>query len=302
MRKIILSLILAVIMQVAFAQTEFAPIGATWYYSLADYTIPYPYTFIKYMKIVSTADTVIYGKACRILSEYRTPTNNLDSNLNFSGKHFVCSENDKVYYYDTTTESFDILYDFSKIEQEYWLSYLWGNSPFCDTVKVESVGDTLLNGHLLRVLNVSQNSCLAGFFFNDYPIIEVIGHLHFLFPQADFPSEGPLRCYEDNVIGLYNTGIVPYCDYIGTANLNELTEVQKIDVFPNPFIDVLYINLSNFSTEVDVKIFDIIGHCIYEKTYYKNVKPIEINLLNTKAGIYILSINENHLIIVKNDK
>jgi hypothetical protein len=220
---------------------EFAPIGATWYYSLADNSIPYPHTLLKYMKIVSTADTIIDSKTCRILEEFRTPIGNFDNNLYLSNRHYIYFENDKVYYYVLATESFDVLYDYSKIQQEYWLSYLWGNSPDCDTVRVDAVSDTLINGHILKTISVSQNSCLAGFFFNDYPIIEVIGHLHYLFPQSDFPAEGPLRCYEDSVIGFYSTGVFPHCDYIGLAMTHEFKEDSKINIFPNPFSEIFHL-------------------------------------------------------------
>ena len=267
---------------------EFAPVGATWYYSLADNSIPYPHTLLKYMKIVSTADTIIDSKTCRILEEFRTPIGNFDNNLYLSNRHYIYSENDKVYYYVLATESFDVLYDFSKIQQEYWLSYLWGNSPDCDTVIVDAVCDTLINGHILKTISVSQNSCLAGFFFNDYPIIEVIGHLHYLFPQSDFPAEGPLRCYEDSVIGLYSTGVVPHCDYIGLAMIHEFKEDLKITIYPNPASDVLCIQTQFPEAPTHITISDITGRLVLQSTFTSI-----IDVSHLPKGMYVLSVFSN---------
>jgi len=278
---------------------EFAPIGATWYYSLADNSIPYPHTLLKYMKIVSTADTIIDSKTCRILEEFRTPIGNFDNNLYLSNRHYIYFEYDKVYYYVFATESFDVLYDYSKIQQEYWLSYFWGNSPDCDTVRVHAVSDTIINGHTLKSLSVSQNSCLSGFFYNDYPIIEVIGHLHYLFPQSDFPVEGPLRCYEDSVIGFYSTGLVPYCDYIGLARINEFKEDSKINIFPNPFSQSLTIKTSEIYENVQISIFDMYGRRVFQMALGDLTNQVTLDLPVLPIGNYILKISTPNELLFK---
>ena len=47
------------------AQSEFAPIGATWYYSVADES---GNPMSSYEKYVSIADTLINGKICRVVA------------------------------------------------------------------------------------------------------------------------------------------------------------------------------------------------------------------------------------------
>jgi len=300
MKNLVVVFILNIVVLFTNAQQpEFAPIGAKWWYTLADNTISYPYTTLKYMKIISTKDTIIDDKNCRVLEEYRIPISDNDVNLYLNKIHYIFSDSNKVYYYDFVTESFDILYDFNKMGSEYWLSYLWGYSPDCDTIKIGSIYNTQINGHNLKTLNISQSSCIAGFFFHDYPILEIIGHLRYLFPQADFPIEGPLRCYEDSIIGFYSTGVAPSCDYIGLANINNINSENKINIFPNPFRENFYIELLSHSKSIDVKIFDLLGNCIYEKICKEGKEIIEIDIKDATQGMYILTVNENHFKIIK---
>jgi hypothetical protein len=65
MKKLLVCFILVNISILTYCQKEFAPIGATWYYSKVE-------NFAGeegYVKIVSESDTVIEGKKSKILSQ-----------------------------------------------------------------------------------------------------------------------------------------------------------------------------------------------------------------------------------------
>ncbi|NSW46581.1 MAG: C10 family peptidase [Bacteroidales bacterium] len=100
--------------------------------------------------------------------------------------------------------------------------------------------------------------------------------------------------------------IVPcyYCNFIDYKNINEMSEINKnydislnnenninnkINVFPNPFTNILTITYSS-NINVLISLIDIYGKYIFKnKSFNFNS---QLNLEDLKEGIYILEIND----------
>src|SRR3972149_8974779 len=137
MNKKILSLLIFIISFNGYGQYEWAPIGATWYYSFET----------GYTKMESVQDVVIQGinyrqlKREQVYSEYGIygPTNKIDT---FSlGNLYTYLSNDTVYIYDIHGNGQPVfLYDFGAKKGDIWK--IPGNISSCDSfgyVVVDSV-------------------------------------------------------------------------------------------------------------------------------------------------------------------
>ncbi|NJK87344.1 MAG: T9SS type A sorting domain-containing protein [Bacteroidales bacterium] len=73
------------------------------------------------------------------------------------------------------------------------------------------------------------------------------------------------------------------------SGLGEVSET-RINVYPNPVKDVLYIDFSNGSEKITFELFDICGNVVREGVVNQN----KIELSELKSGMYILRMNIGH--------
>ncbi len=252
------------------AQNDWAPVGAKWNYS--EFSMEGPEVYNR--EIVSIADTTIKGNACRKLTGAFgcSPMNN-DIN-------FVYSEGKKYYYYNSVADTFFLLYNFELNPNQSWTIYFSNfDLSGLDSILVSVIDTSSLsvNGNVLKRQNIDHQS-LNYFIGNE--IIEKIGNTFFLFPQhgACDPPTGALRCYQDSTIGLYETGIVPYCDYTNVG-VNEI-QISQLEIYPNPTQDFLYINPDSYRDtpqKLNYKILDYTGRVILSG---KTEKEIDVQTLS----------------------
>src|SRR4051812_1499493 len=84
---------------------EWAPEGATWYYtmySMGGYRDP--------VKMTVNKDTIIQSKSCHAVTYFLG-----------HGKQFLYEENKKLYFFDTVMNTFHTLYDFEGDTGTSWL-------------------------------------------------------------------------------------------------------------------------------------------------------------------------------------
>lgn len=86
---------------IANAQSEWAPVGAKWFYNCcANGNIMYSH--LNY--IVFEKDTIVEGNNCRVLKRY------YDNSSSASEKYIIKESEDKIYYYHQN--QFNLLFDF----------------------------------------------------------------------------------------------------------------------------------------------------------------------------------------------
>lgn len=303
--RILLLIFNMILINSVYAQ-DFAPIGAEWHYT-ERHAFSGDETFLK---ISSVKDTVVNGKECRLIQKQSNPM--------CSGRpdiEFMYQEDSKVFFWDNTFDKFQILYDLTKVVNEFWIIEVlderytnnWDSIIYdLDTIKitVNSISSIEINGKLLKQLNVTYDVITE---VNPYSynskIIEKIGDINYLFnyyPYSSWACDGNyaagLRCYEDSELGLYSTGIADSCDYIFRwTSIQENTSNSDLIVFPNPTTGQLTIS-SESKKEYSVELTDLMGRILKSGKLYMNTQ-FDISVF--REGVYILVIKYKDKTIVK---
>jgi len=294
--KIVFFLIAFVAENLLNAQTEFAPIGAEWYYS-EPYGSSNLHQSQNYILFCVTGDTVINHRTAKIID------------LKFNGLTPLCTEfisqsGDTVLYYNTSTEQFHVLYNFSANISDTIIVHNQSFKPncgalfnLCDTVqnfkyKILNIDSVLISGKWLKRQAIEMLTYGDYWSFgieNGQPnyIIEGIGSLIYFFGRANviFPEmEIPLlRCYNAGDIYYHNNLWINECSHITSIN-----DYQKefIRIVPNParnFIEIR--NISNYSI-ASIQIYSTLNKLVYEN----HVEQSMINISSFPKGIYLLKI------------
>lgn len=248
--------------------------NAVWYYNQIDYGPPFNHDYLKYYAI---GDTVILGDSAKILKqEYLSIYDTSSTQI------IMKSENNQVFLYDSTINSYELIYNFNALPGDTISVYCQGASQ--DTtiqIVVDSISTININGNILGVQYVSQPVYQE--YYMTGTIIETIGWTGFMFPihsWADPPFGGSLRCYEDNNTGLYQLSTFA-CDYITSLNL---PQTKKTKVFPNPTNGIVIIESEEFNF---VELIDINGNKIYSG------KETKIDISNYSDGLYLVKVVSN---------
>jgi hypothetical protein len=276
MRKYLFLILFIVQYSFAFTQ-EWAPSGATWYYTYK------PDLSYGYVKIQSIGDTIIQEKPCKSLRQIAygwTSPGYLDT-IDIGVIH-TYEEGDKVYY--LVEDQFYVLYDFNAKKGDSWIVKHTGQPCILDTtgiIIVDSTSFEIINDDTLTCLYISpkEGSCVG---YYPTKIIEKIGCINtYMFPEfigcvIDAIFGGPLRCYYDNDL-TYNTNIVNSCDYILSKGKQTISPL--IEVYPNPFVSNFIIK-NNSSLLYKLSIYNLSGVLILEDKVDKfSNKQIELEFI-----------------------
>lgn len=263
---------------------NFAPIGASWHYSHPDVFSPNIY----FNKIQVIGDTIIDELKYSILEKSLT---GCDSGLKIE---YVREENGKIFYYSLASFNYHLLYDFNLIEGDTLkiiVPNVFNSFGSIDTLffAIDSTRKLNINGVELKTQYVRYTkSSLDDYTYYgfDGKIIERLGHNENMFPWiysvCDGPADTGLRCYEDNLIGHYETGIAESCIFTGLEQIQQ----NKIKIFPNPVQSNLVINFTQLPSkreDIFTRIFDITGKIVLQADFQQN-----IDVSNLQKGIYFL--------------
>ena len=279
---------------------DFGPVGASWYYTLFN---PVFSSDISYLKISSTGDTIVNGRKCRIIEK--------TANLEYTGRpdiEYIYQEDSVVWFWDETFEKFQVLYDLTKKEGEYWKIEVLDthNENRLDTLRitVDSISTIEINDQILQELHVTYQ-VISVEHSQPYSsvIIEKIGDIHYMFNYSPFstldydgPVSGGLRCYEDPELGFYSTGIAESCDYeyedpdTGTTLPGHSREVH---VYPNPARDIINI-LTGKAAEHHYELLDIRGVKFLGGSFNGDLR---LDISAIPVGVYFLRILEGNRLI-----
>lgn len=178
MKKILSITIFLIVFQIGniFGQ-DFAPIGAKWHYT--EY-----FAFsgdISYLTIESVGDTIINGKACKVLEN-----NGRLMCVFHNERDFVYYEDSVAYFYVPQIDSFQVLFDMRAHKDSSWINiFMIQELTKLDTVQivVDSVSYVTINSNNLKKLHVTYKSLNSGFEFLHYQgeIVEYLGDIYYLF-------------------------------------------------------------------------------------------------------------------------
>ncbi len=277
---------------------EWAPVGAKWYYD-----ITHAWSGNIEYRMLSCDSTVLFkGVMCQRIRNNHCACNNYFC----ENKIYMYEVDSKVFFYNPDVDTFQLLYNFNSAIGESWvISY-----GVLDTVvvRVDSIGSVLINGHSLRKLYVTYRYNFSGWWdhLGDHDgsyevksvVIEKLGDVELLIniddpglSVCDMDYIHHLRCYEDEEIGLYSTGIRPECRYTYVWEPdNIIQESADFKIFPNPVQDKLSIK-SNLWEEISYEIYNIQGLMIQNGTTH----IIDFSCLPN--GVYFLRLMAQDCII-----
>ena len=182
------------------APATFAPQGAEWYFDVFNPWGTHP----EYQRFFVEGDTVIQGHQCSIIDQRFVDTGH-------DGGEYVYEEDNKVYWFNPTTNAFTTLYDFDAEAGESW-DYEVGDCTH--QVIVDSVGSATWNGHTYRTQWVRFYEENLPIYYSG-KIMEGIGYERGLFPSVyvcngweifDASEIEYLRCYVNDGEMLYHEG------------------------------------------------------------------------------------------------
>jgi len=96
---------------------------------------------------------------------------------------------------------------------------------------------------------------------------------------------------------LYDIGAYQY-SVISNVDDTDISLATQLNVFPNPVVDNLIINLKSLEKNLDVKVYNSIG-VLMDKFNYKNTRETTLDFSNYQHGFYIVEINNNIIKIIK---
>lgn len=78
------------------------------------------------------------------------------------------------------------------------------------------------------------------------------------------------------------------------ASVNEVESVTAFNVFPNPAVDRLNLELSSFAagTPIQIQVMDIVGNVVTLETAYTNSR-YTMNVANLAKGAYVIRVSQN---------
>ncbi|MCF8307484.1 MAG: T9SS type A sorting domain-containing protein [Bacteroidales bacterium] len=279
---------------------NWAPEGASWHYN-ETYAFYPDSTYIKYE---SVGDTVIDGQACKKLDKYHY----VYYLMRDHDEEYMFSRNDTVFVYDNYIEDFQMLYDFNAEAGDTWYRLIPDAYDDTDTsfVHIDSTTTTEINGVTLEKFYATFEMVYHSDNFDDWTyngeIIERIGYMDYMFYSTpvtyftyDHNFATGLRCYEDDILGLYETGMVDSCTYTyyWEPTRTNFAKTSNIRTYPNPVKKLLNID-TEIKGEITFSLRSLTGK-IVEKGSINENGAINVSTLN--KGLYILFINRNDQII-----
>ncbi len=207
--------------------------------------------------------------------------------------------NGKVYWYNNLLNGFTLLYDFNLNAGDSWNVLAQNTSGDSLTVRVDSIRMDTINGNLRKVQFVSTSAMFGNAYIFPGPIVEGIGSKFCLYPQyaaCDAPTAG-LRCYQDSIVGFYDTHFAPACEEVfvdSGIGVREISTKVVAIISPNPFHEVSTLSLQYFSSQEGIfELVDVTGRIILTEKFSGNEIKIERNNLDEGIYFYRLKIEDS---------
>jgi len=255
--KKILTILIAVLSLQGYSQ-GWAEVGSIWHYTKG--TINPDLT--SYTTFESISDTVISGIPCRYVVQVDRV---YDTSAVYS--HFMYSSNDSVFFY--RDGEFHLLLYFGAVAGDTIVLGFGTASGDPLLMIVDSTSVINVNGETRTIQYVNCGDGLIIEYADE--VIEGIGSTAFMFPTADGELYGSLRCYEDNVVGLFLSPFHPYfgwnfeeCDEILTG-IDEIDGDKSLSAYPNPFATATTIVYElTKPSRVQLTVYNVIGGVVYQ--------------------------------------
>lgn len=270
----------AIALKTTFAQ-PFGANNATWHFSI--YNILF--NTIDPVTVTSSASFVFMGDTCYSLSSNNTGCMTVNP-------FTVKESNDSVYYYNTASNSFVLLYNYNAMVGDTQTIYVpdFSGTNLSVQMVVTSTSTILVNGVSKKTYSITYLDPSFHYFDFEGTVIEDIGKTSFLFPQYGFcgPQIYGFRCFEDSFIGLYNTQPFIACDSVINVGINSLDDENDLKIFPNPCTSSLNIDWGKqYHSHINYNVKNLFGQTVLSGI---SDSQNQINVSAFSNGIYFLEI------------
>lgn len=305
--------------------SEFAPLGAEWWYSGYRYLteeepLPEVYVAEKYVHYKSSEAVFFAGKNCRRIDKTIYTRNNTD--ISFTEQElspeYVYNNADTVFFYDILSEGFVPMYIFNAVagdtlsfripSNEDELSYPLMEEVSVFKVVVDSMTSITIDEHELKVIALGDLvDATSGVTFSGNGSFENINSTAGAYiqrlgaPLCGFlPPTVPATTPDHTLPKLlcYTDGDISYT-YDGNPCIfpDGVTAVQDIDptdigvrVYPNPASGYIYIdNTSQSNKPIACSILDMTGRKV--TGFYLDKDRTSYDIAVLPAGMYLLQLN-----------
>ncbi|PIF05772.1 MAG: hypothetical protein CSA36_05080 [Draconibacterium sp.] len=282
-----------------FSQTEFAPIGAKWYFNQPNSTSG------NYVLFESKKDSLIQGKNTRVIDIWINGTN-------FVGNEYLYQNGDSIFYYNPNYNSFFLLYNFSAKTGDTIIVNRGKFKPtkaffsYQDSItdfkyKILSIDSVQISGQWVKRQKVASiNNALWGFSVSDgkdYYILNRVGSTTYLLGirSGIIPEDKAVicRCYHDSDFEFRNQAWNSDCDLVSA--INHKKNLKNGFIYPNPFND--YLNVQMMEPIQLIEIFNVHGLKIRTINHHDGMATVNTSNLNN--GYYILRITTNQYVYSK---
>ena len=106
-----------------------------------------------------------------------------------------------------------------------------------------------------------------------------------------FVAEYSTNKNERTVLNVTQTKITTNPEIIGVKEI--ISDKNQIKIYPNPSTGIVFIETAQQIGNYELKVFDVLGNCVFIQNSYNTVAPKSIDLTGLKNGVYFLSINSN---------
>lgn len=282
----------------SMAQTEWAPIGAKWYYNQPSSESG------NYVLIESIKDSLIQEKNVRVID---VKLNGLD----LISREYLRQSMDSIFYFNTNSNTFNLLYNFSAkvgdtiIVHETKFKPTNGFFSYYDSIsnfkyKITSIDSLQINDFWFKRQKIIPVNSEWNFFSgmsDEMDFIEKIGSLTYFFGrlQYAYPEQQPsiLRCYIDSDINYKNAQWDMACDFLSN-NYSYHTD-DNIQLFPNPVNNFLSISAAE-PVEI-VEIYDIRGSVLI--SYKPNSRDLSLELSSLEKAVFIIKLKTAQKVYVR---
>ena len=274
--KHLFSIILIFKFLVLNAQVEFAPVGATWYFSVLGPGIPGLAWDAAKFECTGTKD--IQGKTCKEIKGI--------------GSFF--QDGEKVFYFDEEKQKFKMIYNFAAKKGDTWFLSPWktgmGKGFLKDSsqIKVDSVYTTLIAGVSRKVQDIIIKKPINGnpvLWFSKN--IEGIGNEFFILPGfgcCEFPYVG-LRCYEGNGQKFSRLKPNEFCDKQG--KLSKTEDTQEVNASLSLDRQNAFLKFENQTFQKGIfHLYDTQGNLTASHPLLQNHDEYRFDISNLTNGMY----------------
>ena len=306
MKSKLLGLVLLIILNFTNLYCQgWLPIGTNWNYTNTTWGLK---AGINNYEVIDEIE--IKGKICSVIEKSNTSCDNRPL------IEYLYKEDDKVFYYEESQDTFNLLYDFSLEEGDVFRIPRWESIRNgvaledsiiyrIDSISEVNIGERKLKHFFIRSGGYQNESLYFGeskLSIKRNQIIEDIGSLSNLFVRVESGScdgihTDDLRCFTNPNYGLINFIDVEECDSLITVSIKQEDKKNKVEIYPT--ITKSHIQLKTYEyEEFNWHIIDLSGKIVKRGNIVnrKNI-PTSIDLSDLNSSIYILVLKNTEGII-----